>query len=133
MTNGGMPLFFWPWLAGVKNAAFFSQYTAGWPLALLGADLVFGSLDVALAAGSVLAVLGTYAFTRELTDDRRLALVSATLMLASPIVVIQSGVYLGYLFSLGLGLFFGAALLASLRRGPRWLALARVRCSGGSC
>ena len=76
-------------------------------------------------------MLGTYFFTHELTDDRRLALVSATLMLASPILIIQSGVYLGYLFSLGLGLFFGATLLASLRRRTRWLALASGVFLGG--
>ena len=40
-------------------------------------------------------------------------------MIASPILVVQSGVYLGYLFSLGLGLLFGASLLAGLRRDDR--------------
>ena len=42
----------------------------------------------------------------------------AALMLASPMLITQSGVYLGYLFTLGLGLLFGAALLAGLR-SPR--------------
>jgi hypothetical protein len=120
-TDGGAPLFFWPWLTGLRDGAFFSQYTVGWPLVLLAFDVVLGSPVLALALGSVLAVLGTYSFTRELTADRTLALVSATLMLAAPVVVIQGGVYLAYLFSLGLGLYFGAALLAGLRRRSRWL------------
>ena len=122
-TDGGAPFFYWPWLAGLRDGGFFSQYTVGWPLLLLAVDTIFGSPDLALVIGSVLAVLGTYAFTREITNDRHLAIVSAALMVASPILVIQSGVYLGYLFSLGLGLLFGTALLAGLRRGSRLLFL----------
>jgi 4-amino-4-deoxy-L-arabinose transferase-like glycosyltransferase len=120
-TDGDAPLFFWPWLTGLRDGAFFSQYTVGWPLVLLGFEEVLGSPVLALALGSVLSVLGTHTFTRELTGDRTLALVSATLMLACPIIVIQGGVYLAYLFSLGLGLYFGAALLAGLRRKSTWL------------
>ena len=37
-------------------------------------------------------------------------------MLASPIFALQSGVYLGYLFTLGLGLLFGAALVTGVVR-----------------
>ena len=60
-SDGNMPNFFWPWLAGFRDGGFFfSQYTAGWPLVLLAVDVVFGSPDLALAAGTVLAVLGTY-------------------------------------------------------------------------
>ena len=120
-TDGNAPLFFWPWLTGLRDGGFFSQYTVGWPLVLLAFDEVLGSPVLALALGSVLTVLGTYSFTRELTADRTLAIVSATLMLASPVVAIQGGVYLAYLFSLGLGLYFGAALLAGLRLRSRWL------------
>jgi hypothetical protein len=120
-TDGNAPFFFWPWLTGLRNGAFFSQYTVGWPLVLLAFDEVLGSPVLALALGSVLTVLGTYSFTRELTADRTLAIVSATLMLASPVVAIQGGVYLAYLFSLGLGLYFGAAVLAGLRLRSRWL------------
>jgi 4-amino-4-deoxy-L-arabinose transferase-like glycosyltransferase len=123
-TDGGAPQFFWPWLTGLRDGAFFSQYTVGWPLVLLGFDAALGSPVLALPLGSVLTVLGTYAFTRELTRDRTLAIVSATLMLASPVLVIQGGVYLAYLFALGLGLLFAAALLAGLRLRSRWWLLA---------
>jgi hypothetical protein len=121
MADGGAPQFFWPWLAGFRHGGFFAQYTLGWPLFLLAVDTLFGSPTLALSLGTVLAVLGTYAFTRELTGERQLALVSATFMLASPLVIIQSGVFLGYLFSLGLGFLFGAALFAGLRRDSRLL------------
>ena len=50
-------------------------------------------------------------------------------MVASPILVIQSGIYLSYLFSLGLGLVFGATFLGGLRR-PTALA---ARDRGGLC
>jgi hypothetical protein len=119
-TDGGWPNFFWPWLAGLRDGQFFSQYTAGWPVVLLAATEGFGSPDVAIALGAALAVLGTYLFTHEVTRDRRLALVTATLMLACPILVIQGGVYLPYLFSLGIGLCFATALLAGLRTGSGW-------------
>ena len=119
-TTGGLPQFFQPWLTGVRDGHFFSQYTLGWPGLMFVADLFFGSSAAAIVWGTVLAVLGTYAFTRELTRDHRLALVTAVLMLASPMVITQAGVYLGYLFSLGLGLLFGAALLSGIRRDQRW-------------
>ena len=40
-------------------------------------------------------------------------------MLVSPIVVIQSGTYLGYLFTLGLGLLFLTAVCSGVRTGRR--------------
>jgi hypothetical protein len=122
-TDGGWPDFFWPWLAGLRDGQFFSQYTAGWPLVLLAASESFGSPDVAIALGAALAVLGTYLFTHEVTRDRRLAIVASTLMLSCPILVIQGGVYLPYLFSLGIGLCFATAMLAGLRRRSGWLTL----------
>ena len=45
-------------------------------------------------------------------------------MLASPMLITQSGVYLGYLWSLGLGLLFGASLLAGLRLRTWWRLIA---------
>ncbi len=121
LTDGGAPQFFWPWLAGHTGIWFFAQYTLGWPLVLLAMETVFGSPLLSLPFGTALAVLGVYAFARELTKDRSLALLTGVLMLASPFVVVQSGTYLGYLFSLGLGLFFGTALLVGLRRDSNGL------------
>ena len=119
-TAGGvMPHSVQPWLSGIRDGTFFSQYTLGWPLVLLAFDLVLGSASGALAFGAALAVLGTYAFTRELTHDRATATVAAAVLVLSPLLVVQSGVYLGYLFSLGLGALFGACFLAGVRR-RRW-------------
>ena len=131
--DGGMPQFFQPWLTAAEDGVFFSQYTLGWPIVLLAADIVFGSPDAALALGALLTVLGTYALARELTQDHNLALVAAGIMTVSPIVAIQGGVYLGYLFTLGLGLLFAAALLSGVRRRrPIRVVAARASCSGGS-
>jgi hypothetical protein len=120
-STGGAPLFFQPWLSGIRNDMFFSQYTLGWPLVLLGGDVLFGTAAAAIVVGTVLAVLGTYAVARELTADRSVALVSAAAFTICPGLVIQSGLYLGYLFSLGLGTLFGASLLAGLRTSRPWL------------
>jgi 4-amino-4-deoxy-L-arabinose transferase-like glycosyltransferase len=120
-TDGGMPAFFQPWLSGRGDGYFFSQYTLGWPIVLLVGEVVFGTAASALAFGTLLAVLGTYAFARTVTHDRTVSLVAATLMLASPIVAVQSGVYLGYLFTLGLGLLFGAALIHGFEHRRPWL------------
>lgn len=122
-TDGGAPNFFQPWLTGIKDDQFFSQYTLGWPLVVLAGDVLFGSPAAAVAFGAMLAVLGTYALAKELTRDRALALVAGLVMLASPIVPVQGGVVLGYLFTLGLGLFFATALLAGVRERRVWKLL----------
>lgn len=118
-TTGGFPTFFHPWLAGVRHGSFFSQYTLGWPVVLLVADVVVGSPVGAIALGTALTVVGTYLLALEILDDRRTALIAGTAMLISPIVVIQSGVFLGYLFTLGLGLLFATALCSGVRTGRR--------------
>ena len=120
-SGGGTPLFFQPWLSGISDGQFFSQYTLGWPLVLLAFDLVLGTAAGAISFGTALAVVGTYAFAREITHDQAMALVAAGVLVLSPLLVIQSGVYLGYLFSLGLGALFGACFLAGLRRRRPWL------------
>jgi len=120
-TAGDMPHFFQPWLTGLRGGQFFSQYTLGWPGLMLVADVLFGSPAMAIVWATMLAILGVYVFTREITRDHTLAFVSALLVLASPMIITQSGVYLGYLFSLGLGLLFGASLLAGLRLRRWWL------------
>lgn len=121
MSGGGTPFFFQPWLSGISDGMFFSQYTLGWPLVLLTGEVLFGTAAAAIVFGTALAVLGTYTMARELTRDHQLALVASAVLVLSPLLVVQSGVYLGYLFSLGLGTLFGACLLTGLRRSKTWL------------
>jgi hypothetical protein len=115
--DGGFPKLFQPWLSARGDGVFFSQYTLGWPLVLLAADVLSGSAGNALLLGAAVCVLGVYAIAYELWHDRRVATVGAALMVASPILAIQGGVYLSYLFTLGLGLLFGALLLSGTRLG----------------
>ena len=123
-TDGGHPSLFHPWLSANRDGVLFTQYTLGWPLVLLAFAVVTGSAGNALLIGAALAVLGTYALSLEVTHDRGLATVAAALMVASPLMAIQGGAYLSYLFTLGLGLFFGVALLRGIRTESRRFLLA---------
>jgi 4-amino-4-deoxy-L-arabinose transferase-like glycosyltransferase len=120
-TDGGLPDLFHPWLSARGDGVLFSQYTLGWPLVLLAAQVLTGSAATALALGAGLAVLGTYAIGLELLRDRTIALAGAGLLVLSPLLAVQGGVYLSYLFTLGLGLLFGTALLIGVRERRRGL------------
>ncbi len=122
--DGGFPTFFHPWLSIADNGRLYSQYTLGWPSVLAFADAVFGDPSVAMAIGAALAVSGTYACTRVLTGDATLAVGAGGVLALSPIIVVQGGVYLGYLFTLGLGMWFGAAFTSGVRDGRRGRLLA---------
>lgn len=118
--DGGFPDLFRPWLTAALDGRLFSQYSLGWPVPLLVGDLL-GSPGIALWAATALAVLGTRALAIKLYRDRLVAGLAALAMLGAPIVAIHSGMYLNYLFTLGLGLFFTTSLLSGLRlrSGPR--------------
>lgn len=115
VTDGGYPGLFRPWLSAAVDGEMFTQYTLGWPLVLLAAAVLTGSAGNALLLGAALAVIGTYALGIELLSDRRVATLGAAFMVTSPILPIQGGAYLSYLFTLGLGLLFGTLLLNGLR------------------
>ncbi|MGQ0433345.1 MAG: hypothetical protein ACT452_13155 [Microthrixaceae bacterium] len=115
VSDGGYPGLFRPWLSAAVDGEMFTQYTLGWPLVLLASAVLTGSAGSALLVGAALAVIGTYALGVELLGDRRVATLGAALMVASPILPIQGGAYLSYLFTLGLGLLFGTLLLNGIR------------------
>ena len=118
-TDGGMPAFFRPWLSGLGDGFFFSQYTLGWPSVLATSLLLSGTTALAIPFGALLSVLGMYATAMVVTRDRVIALIAASLMVLSPLFLVQSGLYLGYLFTLGLGLLGLAAILSGLEQGRR--------------
>jgi hypothetical protein len=126
-TDGGHPELFLPWLSGDRGGVMFTQYTLGWPLVLLASVVITGSPTAALGFGAFLAVLGVYAFAWEIRHERPIAVGAALVMVASPVLPIQGGVHLSYLFTLGLGLLFGAGLLSGIRaRRPARLVGAGV-------
>lgn len=110
---------FRPWLSGIAADGYFSQYTLGWPLALLAADVVAGTPAAAVVAGTVLAVIGAVLLAREVTGRSDLAVLVGAAFLASPVVVLQAGVHLGYLFTVGLGNLALALAWSGLRVGSR--------------
>ena len=116
-TDGGAPAFFRPWLSAAVGGTLVSQYTLGWPLVLLAGTVAFGTPSLAVAFGTALAVVGVHVFTMVVTGDRRTSLLAAVLFLACPVVLVQSGLFLGYLFTVGLGLLFLAALVHGVRTG----------------
>lgn len=129
-SDGGHPELFLPWLSASRDGVLFTQYTLGWPLVLLAADVITGSASAALGFGAALAVVGTYAFAWELTRDRAICIGAAVVMVASPILPVQGGVHLGYLFTLGLGLLFGVGLLSGIRTGRLGRVVGAGACLG---
>lgn len=129
-SDGGHPELFLPWLSASRDGVLFTQYTLGWPLVLLAADVITGSASAALGFGAALAVVGTYAFAWELTRDRAICIGAAVVMVASPILPVQGGVHLSYLFTLGLGLLFGVGLLSGIRTGRLGRVVGAGACLG---
>lgn len=117
--DGGYPRLFLPWLSASRDGELFSQYTPGWPGALLVARVLTGTATAALPAAGALCAGGTYALAYELRRRRAVAAVAAALMVASPIFALQGGVHLSYVFTLGLGLVASALVLSGVRRPRR--------------
>ena len=116
--------FFQPWLTGVRDNKVFFEFPPGYAAVIAVSLLFTGSVVPALAAVTALAVLAMYLLAREASGRKDIALVAAAMMVASPMVLIQSGVFLSYLFTLCLGLLAGWALLRGTRTGrARDLAL----------
>ena len=109
--------FFQPWLTGVRGDKVFFEFPPGYAVVIAVSLLFTGSVVPALAAVAATAVLAMYLLAREASGRKDIALVAAAMMIASPMVLIQSGVFLSYLFTLCLGLFAGWALLRGTRTG----------------
>src|ERR1700752_4291452 len=56
-STGGAPVFFQPWLTGLLDGHFFSQYTLGWPGLMALSSWVTGSPSLAVSIGTALAVV----------------------------------------------------------------------------
>lgn len=112
--DGGFPELLHPWLSAWRDGGFFTQYPLGWPIVILAGSLVAWP-GGALAFAAALAVSGVCLLALELCRDRTVANVAGIIFLASPIFAVQGGVYLTYLFTLGLGLWFSWLFLAAVR------------------
>src|SRR5699024_11252890 len=101
-TDGGFPSAFHPWLSAHRDGKFFGQYPLGWP-AIIAVGKLFAFPAIAPAAGSALFVFGGRSLARDLLGTRRRANAVGLLLLASPILAVQSRVFLNYLFTARLG------------------------------
>lgn len=129
MSDFGFGEILQPWLTGRHNGEIFSQYPPGWPLVMSVGRLV-GWPELTLIIASIVAILGTYALALEITRERRVAGLSATLLVLSPIVAIHSGVFLTYLFASGVGAIFTTCVLAGVRLASRRWLLGTGACLG---
>lgn len=104
--------FFRPWMSGEHDGRQVMVFQPVLPATLALSERLFGTMRIApalIAAGCVLLIA---AFTREAIGGEWTAVAAAALFAFSPLVVIQSAVYLGYLYAVLLEL---AALLLVLR------------------
>jgi hypothetical protein len=121
-SDGGFPELLHPWLSGWSDGRFFTQYPLGWPIVILAGSLVAWP-GAAIVVAALLAVTGVRALALELDLGPLVANVAALVLLASPIFAVQGGLYLNYLFTLGLGLWFTSMFLAAVRLRSWWHAV----------
>ena len=114
-TDGGFPSLFRPFLTATGDGTIFSQYPVGWPVPMLLGSLI-GAPGLALWASTAMVLVGTRALALELGESRLVAGLSALVVLGAPILALHSGMYLNYLFTLALGLFFACAVIGGVRR-----------------
>lgn len=108
---------FRPWLAAVVDSHYVLKYTPLYPAVLALSAVVTGGPLLALAAVAAGAVAMTYLLAVEVLGDRREALGAAALFSASPLILIQSGLLLPYLFTVLLLEAFAWGLVRGFGRG----------------
>ena len=107
--------FFRPWMSSEHDQQLVLVFQPVFPALLALSDLLFGSMRVVLgliAGGSVLLV---YALSGELGLSSRARVIACALFAMSPFAVIQSALYLEYLFAVALEMAVLTLLLAGLR------------------
>lgn len=117
--------FFQPWLTGVVDGRLIFEFPPGWPAFLAFVLLVTGSMVPALPIVAALAVLGLYALAREASGRPIVGSVAAVVAVFTPMIVVQSGLLLSYLFTLAVGCLAGTAFLRGAKTGrSAWFVVA---------
>ncbi len=111
---------FHPWFFVVSEQGLYSKYQPV-PAAVFALGRVLGGYPIALAGISAGVVAGTAALARELFDWR-VGAVAGVLVLASPLFLVHSGVYLPYAVTAAFELCFAVAYLRGERTGSRRMA-----------
>ncbi|NHX36101.1 MULTISPECIES: DUF7846 domain-containing protein [Halolamina] len=117
---------FRPWFFVESAQGLYSKYQPV-PAAAFALGRVLGGYPIALAGISAGVVGGTAALARELYDWR-VGVVAGVLVLASPLFLVQSGVYLPYALTAALELCFAVAYL----RGERTESRRSAAVAGGA-
>jgi hypothetical protein len=118
--------YFRPFLSGVRDDRVVFKYQPEWPALIAASNAVFGSTLPLRALMAMTGVFSVAWFAWELTRDRRVVVVAAALVVASPFAWIQTASLLGYQLSFVLGTAAAAALVRSARARSRarWTGLA---------
>jgi hypothetical protein len=105
---------FRPWMSGrVGGDRLVLVQQPTLPALMALSEALFGTMRIALAAIAAAAVIAMYAFTNALLRDLRIAVVAATCFVLSPLVMVQSAMFVSYVLAVSLA----AASLAVLTRG----------------
>ncbi|UIP01449.1 glycosyltransferase family 39 protein (plasmid) [Halobaculum sp. CBA1158] len=116
---------FRPWFFVESDSGLYSKY-APVPAAVFALGRLLGGYTVALAGIAAGLVLGTVALGRELFDAR-VGLLAGVLLLATPLFVVHSGVFLPYALTTTLNVAFAVWYLRGERlERPREAVLAGV-------
>jgi len=111
-----------PWFFVADGSGGFYPKYAPVPAALFAVGGLFGWFRLALGLIAAGTIGLTYATVAE-AFDRRVGVVAAALLLASPLFLVQASVFLPYVPTLVLELLFAWALLRAERTGSDRLAL----------
>jgi len=105
---------FRPWMSGrvgEDRLVLVQQPTL--PALMAVSEALFGTMRLALAAIAAAAVIAVYALANALLRDLRIAVVAAACFVLSPLVMVQSAMFVSYVLAVSLA----AASLAVLTRG----------------
>ena len=111
--------FFRPWMSSEHDQRVVLVFQPVFPALLALSDLLFGSMRIALAAIAGGSVMLVYALGRELGLPPRARVIASALFALSPFAVVQSALYLEYVFAVALEMAVLTLLLAGLRLSPR--------------
>jgi len=105
---------FRPWMSGrVEGDRLVLVQQPTLPALMALSEALFGTMRIALAVIAAAAVVAMYALTNALLRDLRIAVVASACFVMSPLVMVQSAMFLSYVLAVSLT----AASLALLTRG----------------
>src|SRR4051794_30926273 len=116
---------FRPWMSGRKGDRYLLVVQPVLPAVMAFTDLLFGSTRIALGLIAAGAVIAIFCAARQLLRNEWLALLAAAIFALCPLVIVQSALYLSYVFAVLLAAPVIAMIGHAMEvRSWRWVALA---------